>query len=440
MSSEVHSINEYYKPKSNSNSNSNSTLSKLRKAQSTPKLRLINNNTANTTTKEIKSSTSNNNLQSHNHHHFNPLKKKKRNTPITSYQTVIDSQVSSTNSKNYSTSNKPLPASPTSPTSPTTSSSFFKKISNEWNSFLKKIRSISEEVFDVDDLIEELFVDSDSDNNLNSSYTSIDKFMKSTNNNNNSTEERFLQDYKKFKNLDNMYSYYNQSPPSQQAQQTNQPQSGSNDVGSSTTVVSDQQSSFNIRSTLQDVIRHHQNQFNSNYLNLDSISSDSDSINDLERESDGEENDTGGEDDEDLITATGSSNDDIQFNDIDFTILRTEFETMLASQSSSTSQQSPSQIDKNFISNNSINQINVGTTLWNYRRSKWLISNKSNTEIKKRIVKNSINNKIPKDQYYKLYLLLIDKNKSLKSNKFINLKELIKLIHIGWITEKRWEQ
>ncbi|KAI5951641.1 hypothetical protein KGF54_004715 [Candida jiufengensis] len=441
MSTEVHSITDIYKP------SKQSTLTKLRKAQSTSKLRsqsnFFNNNTINISTGSSSNISTNNQHHNINHHHhsFIPLKKKKKNNPITSYSSIINNNNNNNNnnSNNSNTTTKPIQQKKKSNTitntgtTTTTSSTpgFFKKISNEWSSFLNKIKSISEEVFNVDDLIDDLFINSEIEDSSDLSYSSFDKLInKNYNSYNNSTEEKFLQDYKKFKNLDNMYTYYNQphsspprhSPPPQQQQ-------GLNDVGSSTTVVSDQQS-FNIRSTLQDVIRHHQNQYmntQDNYLNLNNISSDSDSIDDMEREDSDNE-------DEDLITATGSSNhNDIQFNDIDFTLLRAEFETVISQP------QQQQSIDKSIISNNLLNQINVGSTLWNYRRSKWLIPNKSPKDIEEHL-KNSSIAYIPKDQYYKIYLFLIDKNKQLKSKKYLNLKDLIKIIHIGWIAEKRWEQ
>ena len=78
---------------------------------------------------------------------------------------------------------------------------FFRKISTEWNLFVSKLKSISDDVLTTDDIAEEFFIEEDSDD------TGFDRLMRS-HRGYTSTEEKFLQEYKKYKSLDTMAAAY----------------------------------------------------------------------------------------------------------------------------------------------------------------------------------------------------------------------------------------
>lgn len=453
MSSESQSIADTHKSKL-------STFAKLRKSQSTPKLR-DRKNSRSTYNHPITSYTAIN----------SPTSNTATPTSSTVATTGPASTIASTRATTTPLTRKKISAPKTTltTTKTTTASSslgFFKKISHEWHSFIHRLKSISEDVFTVDTLIDELFVDDESDDHM-----SFDKLVRASKGYN-TTEEKFLQDYKKYKSLDKMYDHYNGSSN----QSSGSHNSGNNhgrhsvvthyssqvlnnhDVGSSTTVVSDQ-TSFNVRTTLQDVIRHHQAQFRI----IDEV--------DLDSDGDGVEEEEEQEEEEealDSMTATGSSTNtrDIpQYNDIDFTILRREFENMLASTTTTMTKVPcdstkrhplesvplPSTTTSSTSGSRPLSQVqplpqqqhqqeedvNVGTILWNYRRRKWLYCpDRAKAEL--RIKQTSLSH-IPKESYYKIYSSLINENRVLKKDKHINLLDLIKIVHVGWIEEKKWE-
>lgn len=251
-------------------------------------------------------------------------------------------------------------------------SSLFKKFST----FLSKIKTISDEVLHQPDDFD-LFIDYNMPSSTNITPT----------------EEKFLQDYKKFKSLDLLAAHYNNI--NQQNGQTNAIIS-SNDVKSSSTMTS----------TLQDFIH---TQPNSDIL----PASDEFLLEDIDDENENENESITGE---------------VLFNDIDVIELRKEFENWVNS--------------KNITDTDSkstlLSQSNIGINLWEYRRNKWLQCNDSN-KLKNRLKETSISY-IPKDSYVQIYTNLIDKNKTLKDDKHINLLDLLKIINAGWIAEDKWER
>lgn len=256
----------------------------------------------------------------------------------------------------------------------------FRKFSN----FLSKIKTISDDVLNHPDDFD-LFIE----------YPMLPS---STNFNNNSTiDERFLQDYKKFKSLDLLAEHYKNNTPPKQITSTGT--NTANDVKSSSTMTS----------TLQDFMRKQSNQeilpTSDEFLLDDIIQADD-------------------EDDEDNESTSGK----VLFHDIDIIELRKEFETWVNSKST-TDTDSKSTL---------LSQSNIGSNLWEYRRSKWLQCDDPN-KLNNRLKQTSISY-IPKDSYVQIYSSLIDKNKTLKNDKHINLLDLLKIINAGWIAEDKWER
>ncbi|EGW33179.1 uncharacterized protein SPAPADRAFT_60485 [Spathaspora passalidarum NRRL Y-27907] len=134
-----------------------------------------------------------------------------------------------------------------------------------------------------------------------------------------------------------------------------------------------------------------------------------------------------GSDDEDL--EEDDTEYDISYHDLDLNQLRKEFEQLIVGNS-----------DGNISSDTDtlFSQSNIGSTLWEYRRSKWLANNHPE-KLEARLKSSSIDH-IPKDTYVKIYNNLIDKSRQLKDSKRINLKDLIKIINAGWIAQEKWER
>ncbi|ODV79763.1 uncharacterized protein CANTADRAFT_31921, partial [Suhomyces tanzawaensis NRRL Y-17324] len=242
---------------------------------------------------------------------------------------------------------------------------FLKRVSSEWNLLVHRIKSISKDVFTTDELVEELFVDLDSDE------ASMERILKSSNRALNPAEESFLQEYKKFKNLDKMVQHH----------QNHQ----SAEVRSSSTAVSDTKT----RSTLLDIIRQ--------------TTSNSETVHSEDEDHDNE----------------------ISYHDLDLCKLRQELELHQNSESTEAS---------TLKSSNE----NLGTTLWEYRRRKWL-QNSDPEKVQQKLSQLSIEH-IPKESYHKIYSFLIDKGRSLKNDKKINLLDLINIINAGWIAEEKWDR
>lgn len=215
---------------------------------------------------------------------------------------------------------------------------FFRKLSLEWNLFVLKLRSISDEVFLTDEVVENLFDEEENDFDR-PARSRIDK----------SAEDTFIASYKHFKSLDKMAEHFQSS----------------NDVRSSTT---DESKSF----TLQDIIR--------------------------QSESEG----------------------DVAYSDLDICKLRQEFEA--------------GSTDSNTLNSSCAN---IGITLWEYRRKKWL---RDLDPSKSRDATRTSIEHIPKESYVKIYTNLVEKGRTLKQDKRLNLSDLITVIDAGWIAEERWER
>lgn len=81
----------------------------------------------------------------------------------------------------------------------------------------------------------------------------------------------------------------------------------------------------------------------------------------------------------------------------------------------------------------------VGEKLWCYRRSAWLTPTKCEEEIEDRIHHQSLAH-IPRDALPRLYINLVDRGRSLKHDKYVNLQDLTKIMNAGWIAEEKWDR
>ncbi|EMG50606.1 hypothetical protein G210_2082, partial [Candida maltosa Xu316] len=283
-------------------------------------------------------------------------------------------------------------------------SGFFKKIS----SIFSKIKSISDDVLNIDDL--DLFVDP---SDLSSAMTTA-----VPSNNPSSVEETFLQSYKKYKSLDLVAEHY-------QKNVINNNKSASNNAHHNTQTLS---------ITLQDFMKKQQSTFmttgntqTNHGLPTTAFVPQTNPHDDIIIDDEFELSDD---------ESTVENPDEIVYNDIDIIELRKEFETWVNNTNTLSDSDSKSTL---------LSSTNIGTNLWEYRRSKWLnntnpISISNNEEkLKKRLRETSISY-IPKESYIKIYSSLIDKNKVLRNDKHINLSDLIKIMNIGWIAEDKWER
>ncbi|QWU87990.1 hypothetical protein CA3LBN_002255 [Candidozyma haemuli] len=84
----------------------------------------------------------------------------------------------------------------------------------------------------------------------------------------------------------------------------------------------------------------------------------------------------------------------------------------------------------------------IGEILWEYRRSKWLsygrVSEQAIAEkVNQRREEASIKH-IPKELYPRIYTNLVDKGRTLKDDKRLNLEDLVEVVNEGWKKEERW--
>lgn len=274
------------------------------------------------------------------------LKKTRSKIELRKKSSTIGKLLTSNNSSFNSTSSLPSSVNHTKATNNKKFGRFFKKISTEVNSFFANIRSISDDVFLTDDIVRDLFVNSESDD------SSLDKILIRTPKLHTPEEEIFIEEYKKVKNLDKMA----------ELRQRNE------EIKSSTTVAS--------KLSLQDAIRQYS----------------------------------------DSMTEPSEYEDESSFQDVDLFKLRQEFA------------QSPLIKDAS----------QVGNVLWQYRRKKWLYCAHPE-KVEERIKDLSIEY-IPRESYIKVYNNLVDKGRTLKPGKRMNLADLVEVINVGWVAEEKWDR
>lgn len=269
--------------------------------------------------------------------------------------------------------------------------SFFKKASAEFNLFLLRIKSLGDEVFSENQVISELFIETDNESVLDR----LDRHSKGYS----LVEERFLSEYKKYKTLDKMYENF-------------QHRSGEEDLKSSSTAFSENQ----LRFSLKDVIRQ------TNSTNGTTLGSP------LINETIGDEEDEVDEDDEiQELDSDQPPNKEKEINfvkvenkngfgDVDFIELRRYLEKERFQE---------------------LKNENIGEILWEYRRNQWTNGNVDQTKI---AASRLFFDQIPKDSYVKVYSNLVDKGRSLRPDRRINLFDLMKIINAGWVAEEKWER
>ena len=251
-----------------------------------------------------------------------------------------------------------------------------------------KVRSLSDEVFTTDELVDDLFVDTDLDDPLERLARNNKGYA--------STEEQFLKEFKKHKSLDKMHEDYVQKV-----------QPIHEELKSSTTATSDIQTKGSL--SLQDLIRQIS----------DTTNSSKTPCNDSE---DDEEEEGGSK----LVS----------YHDVDICKMREDLSLLLKQIVSS---ESIADASKSTLRERG-SQINLGEMLWEYRRSKWLITNpEGELRAEEHLRQLSIAH-IPKNSYVRIYNNLVDKGRLLKDDKRINLSDLIKVINAGWIAEERWDR
>ena len=250
------------------------------------------------------------------------------------------------------------------------------------NNFLEKLRSISDEVFSVDETIKEYFVSSDGDDSR------LEKITKS-NRGYTSAEERFIEEFKAAKSLEVMYQGRRQQKAADQRLDNSTPPPVPPKLKLKMPTEH--------RVSLQDVIRQ-----------------------------------TSGEGD-------SSSTLNLSYHDLDVCEMRKEFEVSPPLESTSTASPLSSSASETSSSPCPPTEINIGETLWNYRRTKWLHTDKTAEELEDRISCNQIE-ELPQELQVKIYTNLVNKGKVLKKDKELNLQDLVVIINAGWEAEDKWER
>lgn len=119
--------------------------------------------------------------------------------------------------------------------------------------------------------------------------------------------------------------------------------------------------------------------------------------------------------------------------------MRKEFEVSPPLESTSTASPLSSSASETSSSPCPPTEINIGETLWNYRRTKWLHTDKTAEELEDRISCNQIE-ELPQELQVKIYTNLVNKGKVLKKDKELNLQDLVVIINAGWEAEDKWER
>lgn len=293
---------------------------------------------------------------------------------------------------------------------------FFKKAGSEWNLLIARVKSLGEEVFTEDQVISEIFVESDTDYILEK----LDKLSKGYSVN----EERFLSQYQKFKSLDKMYEncQHNQAGNGSAGGSANGNGNGngnnSEDIKSSSTVFSDTHN----RVSLKDVIRQTNSSSSTPGLNEEgkSCGIDTDVLEDI---ADVEDDD---ELDEDASNDVTDKEATFTYHELDVVRLKEQFDS--DSQRNSNTGSGDNEVPEP--------ETNIGQILWEYRRSLWLKSPKGAT-----VTGGSLFfDQVPQESYVKIYNNLVEKGRALKPDRRINLHDLIRVINAGWESEEKWDR
>lgn len=300
--------------------------------------------------------------------------------------------------------------------------SFFRKASTEWNLFITKVKSIGDEVFTEDQIIKDLFVESDTDYLLDK----LDRLSKGYSVN----EERFLSQYQQFKNLDKMYEIHQQRM-----------NNTTEDIKSSSTVFSESHN----RVSLKDIIRQTNSSSSTPIINdetnnrmrlepgLEPGDIDTELLDDIEDVEDDDDLD------EDASNDLGDKALMITFHDLDVVKLKEQYDDNRVKPNNNSQD----------ISDLYGTDANIGDILWEYRRTLWLKSPKPDDNCTSSCFTNSNGGRsnsrlmfeqIPKESYVKIYSNLVEKSKALKAGKRLNLYDLIRVVNAGWEADEKWER
>lgn len=138
--------------------------------------------------------------------------------------------------------------------------------------------------------------------------------------------------------------------------------------------------------------------------------------------------------DEDILHIL--SMDETPFKDIDLCEIREELDRRIDEEIETAGEEHMDIPSESNIKYNT----NIGEALWEYRRKKWLKSSVYTVEeIRTRRNKLFIQS-LPKDAYARIYYNLVNKGKSLKANKRLNLRDIVQIINAGWTEESKWER
>lgn len=224
----------------------------------------------------------------------------------------------------------------------------FRRISTEWNSFILKVKALSDAALSEDEAVEDLFDSSEGD--------TFERFQRGTTRRYTEQEQQFLREYKHYKSLDKVFESQRRPPTMTLA-------------------------------------------------SLDELDSQK-----------------------------------ITFRDLDMVKLRDDMETRVKTvtvlSDTSTDSSRPAS------SYESANKPNIGETLWEFRRSKWLAApDGKDVAAKIEELRDNLPIKsIPKELYPRVYSSFVEKSRPLKADVRINLEDLINIINAGWVREEKWER
>lgn len=271
-------------------------------------------------------------------------------------------------------------------------SGFVKNLSIQWNLLRLRLRSLSDDVFTSDEVVDELFASDDPDDLIDRLHKSHRGYT--------SNEENFLEEFKKHKSLEKMHENHERQMQSALRETTL--------IG--TTASSDTQQGGNL--SLEAVIRQFSETRSSSNTPSNNVHMRDGSLED-------------------------ETPEPISFQDVDVCQLREVFDSQAKQTESS---DNVTDTSKSTLHTNPDTKVNIGEELWEYRRSKWLAKTAEDELRGQQRLKDLSISHISKDSYVRIYNNLVDKGKLLRSDRRINLRDLITIINAGWIAEERWER
>lgn len=141
-----------------------------------------------------------------------------------------------------------------------------------------------------------------------------------------------------------------------------------------------------------------------------------------------------------LASVEDLDSQNVTYKDLDMVKLRDDMETRVKTVQlmSDTSTDSSRHTSPHEVSSKQ----NIGETLWELRRTKWLATTDDvdvAAKMEELAAKLSIKH-IPKELYPRIYSSFVEKSRPLKADRRINLEDLVNIINAGWISEEKWER